>query len=427
MVPSRVLKFFLCIFALLIFLAASPWARADLVSDLKAKIDDRNQVIADLEKEIAEYQSQVDKTSAQAKSLKNDIAALQLTSKKLSAEIKVIKNKIAAASLTIDRLNSQIADAENSIQTTVGGISATLMQTDQEESNSFLEVLLNNPSISAFLDKIESLSQLNQSLKTATDNLKRLKRDLESKNTEAQGQKKQLQNLASDLSDKKKVADYNNAQTSKLLSQTKNQEATYQKILNEKIAARNAFEQELLSFESQLKIAIDPTSLPASGSKALQWPLDTVAITQYFGNTDFAKTHPQAYNGQGHNGIDLKASIGTPVKAALEGAVTGTGDTDTVCPNASWGRWILIKHPNGLSTLYAHLSVIKVSAGQDVATGEVIGYSGETGYATGPHLHFTVYATQGVQIMSRKSTVCQSTYTMPIGSLNAYLNPLSYL
>jgi murein DD-endopeptidase MepM/ murein hydrolase activator NlpD len=88
---------------------------------------------------------------------------------------------------------------------------------------------------------------------------------------------------------------------------------------------------------------------------------------------------------------------------------------------------VFIEHGNGLSTLYAHFSLIKVSEGQSVSLGEVIGYSGESGYATGPHLHFTVYATQGVRIMSRKSAVCGGSYTMPIADLKAYLDPLKYL
>ncbi len=107
--------------------------------------------------------------------------------------------------------------------------------------------------------------------------------------------------------------------------------------------------------------------------------------------------------------------------------VRGVGDTDLVCRGASYGKWILVEHPNGLSTLYAHLSLIKVSTGQQVLLGEIIGYSGNTGYSTGPHLHFTVYATQGVQIAQRKSAVCGGSYTMPIADLKAYLNPMSYL
>ena len=83
-----------------------------------------------------------------------------------------------------------------------------------------------------------------------------------------------------------------------------------------------------------------------------------------------------AYNGQGHDGVDFGAAIGTPVYAALDGVVEGTGNTDLVCPGASFGKWIFIQHANGLSTMYAHLSLIKVSQGQTVRTGDIIGYTG---------------------------------------------------
>ena len=79
--------------------------------------------------------------------------------------------------------------------------------------------------------------------------------------------------------------------------------------------------------------------------------------------------------------------------------IVGTGNTDEPRGCYSYGKWILIKHENGLSTLYAHLSLIKVNAGETVNTGDIIGYSGNTGYSTGPHLHLTVYATQGVKIV----------------------------
>ena len=425
---SRFSRALLISFSLVfLFALALPKARADLVSDLNAKIDERNQNIADLEKEIAQYQAQVDKTSAQAKTLQNAIATLTLTQKKLSTEITVIEDQIDSTTLSITQLNIQISDSEATIARALAGISSTLEQTNEAESSSLVEALLNYPSISGFLDRIDSLSQLNQGLKTELENVRLLEQDLENKKTVAQGKRQSLLTLASNLSDKKKVADYTKVQTSTLLTQTKNQQALYEKTLQEKQALYTSFQQELLQYESQLKFAIDPTSLPSVGSGVLKWPLDKIAITQYFGNTDFAKTHPQAYNGTGHNGVDFRAAIGTPVKSALLGTVVGTGNTDTVCPNASYGQWVLVQNPNGLSTLYAHLSVIKVVAGQSVATGEVLGYSGETGYATGPHLHFTVYATQGVKIMSRKSAVCQGTYTMPVASLNAYLNPLSYL
>jgi murein DD-endopeptidase MepM/ murein hydrolase activator NlpD len=128
--------------------------------------------------------------------------------------------------------------------------------------------------------------------------------------------------------------------------------------------------------------------------------------------------------------------IGTPVEAALAGTVLATGDTDLAHDAAgdqcySFGKWIMLEHDNGLNTMYAHLSVISVTKGQSVSQGDVIGYSGMTGYATGPHLHFGVYATAGVKILTlgefRGATTPCENASMPVAPADAYLNPLSYL
>ena len=117
--------------------------------------------------------------------------------------------------------------------------------------------------------------------------------------------------------------------------------------------------------------------------------------------------------------MDLRAAVGTPILSAENGIVKGTGNSDIQCPGGSYGKWVLVEHPNKLSTLYAHLSFIKVSTGQEVKRGEVVGYSGDTGYTTGPHLHFTVYDARTVQI--KPSRVCG---LLPYGG---YLDPIVYL
>ncbi|MBU2109477.1 M23 family metallopeptidase, partial [Patescibacteria group bacterium] len=209
--------------------------------------------------------------------------------------------------------------------------------------------------------------------------------------------------------------------------ETKNKEANYKKLLADRLAKQKALEEEIRDIEDQIRIEIDPKSLPPAVSGVLKWPLDQIKITQYFGNTPFATANPQVYNGMGHNGVDFRASVGTPTKSSKEGIVIETGDTDKQCRGVSYGRWVLIEHPNNLSTLYAHLSLIKVSKGQQVNTGQIIGYSGDTGYTTGPHLHFGVFASQGVKVDQIKSKICGTMLVLPVASRSSYLNPLSYL
>ena len=214
-----------------------------------------------------------------------------------------------------------------------------------------------------------------------------------------------------------------------LLAQTKAQESNFQAILSEKQAAKASFESALSDLKVKLQYTIDPSQIPPTGKGILRWPVDNVKVTQYFGNTDFARAG--GYSGKGHNGIDLRASVGTPIKAALTGVIAGTGNTDAVRGCYSYGKWVLIKHANGLATLYAHLSQVNVAEGQSIATGQLVGYSGATGYATGPHLHFGVYAGQAVQIIklgeaTNKKTAC-SNAVMPVAPLSGYLNPIDYL
>jgi len=91
-------------------------------------------------------------------------------------------------------------------------------------------------------------------------------------------------------------------------------------------------------------------------------------------------------NGEGafHSGIDIDAPYGTPVRATADGNVTGA------VMGAGYGREVELDHGHNLMTLYGHLSAIAVLAGQHVTRGQIIGYVGATGRATGPHLHYEV-------------------------------------
>ena len=92
-------------------------------------------------------------------------------------------------------------------------------------------------------------------------------------------------------------------------------------------------------------------------------------------------------NGEGafHQGIDIDAPIGTPVRAAADGDVT-VAETQTT----GYGRQIMLDHGHDVLTLYGHLSAMAVVVGQHVIRGQVIGYVGQSGRATGPHLHYEV-------------------------------------
>jgi murein DD-endopeptidase MepM/ murein hydrolase activator NlpD len=92
------------------------------------------------------------------------------------------------------------------------------------------------------------------------------------------------------------------------------------------------------------------------------------------------------FNGEGkfHTGIDIEAPWGTPVRASADGEVSGAS------MGAGYGREVVLDHGHSFLTVYGHLSSVAVVAGQRVIRGQVIGYVGQTGRATGPHLHYEV-------------------------------------
>jgi len=430
-------ELFYGVFIILLFMgifARSPFSSlAQTVTpdtnELIEKIKEKSQTITSLEKEIKEYEEKLLKTKNEAKTLTNAVAQLDTTSKKISTEIVLTKNKIEDASLNIERLSFNISDKEAAITRNEEALAQMIRLLRNEDKTSIVKMVFFHDSFSDFWNNLENISSLQKNIAQLVENLKANKNELIEAYNEEMNFKKSLETNQVRLSNQKKVAEVTREEKNKLLTQTKNQESNYQKILDEKVALKKQFEAEMNTYEAALKSILPSGSVPTARVGMLQWPVKKFVITQYFGNTPFATQNPQIYNGNGHAGIDLAAPLGTPVYAAAQGTVLGTGNTDTACPNASYGKWVFIGHGNGLSTLYAHLSLVNVSAGQKVTPEDIVGNIGSTGYSTGPHLHFTVFAESAVAIGDLLSKGCKNaTYTIPLlTKIGGYLNPLSYL
>lgn len=118
----------------------------------------------------------------------------------------------------------------------------------------------------------------------------------------------------------------------------------------------------------------------------LQWPLPVAGtITSQFGH----RVDPITGEVSSHTGTDIACAEGTPILAAADGVITVANGLDSW--GGSYGYYIQIDHGGGLETLYAHCSSICVTTGQQVQSGQVIGYVGHTGRATGSHLHFEIH------------------------------------
>lgn len=411
--------------------APSVSAQSAVVDQLKSQIGDRTNRLAEIQKEIAAYQAELGKVGSQKKTLQNAINQLELERKKIGADISYTENRIGFTDLEISKLNLDIESTEQEIDQNKDAIGEIIGRISESDRETLLEVMLRHQNLSEFWGAISALEEVRGVMRDQVTKLDALHGSLESKLDEQQGKRDRLSALRDEYSDQQEVLVNNKSEKDQLLKQTKNKEANYQAILAEKQKARAAIEKELRDFESQLQFILDPSTIPAPGTKVFGWPLANITITQYFGGTEFAKRNPGIYAGRAyHPGLDMSAPRGTKIFAPLGGTVRATGNTDAFPGCYSWGKWTLIDHPNGLTTLYAHQDTISVTPGQSIATGDVIGYTGNTGYSTGPHLHFTVYAKAGVSVRKfseiKTATNCGAA-TTPVAATDAYIDPMTYL
>lgn len=388
--------------------------------------------IAKLEQEIKDYQNKIGTTKEAATTLKSAISVLEARKGNLEKEISVANYKIGITEANLENTQIKIISSTDKMNSVNLNIKDLLVSSYQygDSAQPFYAMLSSSKTFSDVNNVFVEQNNLSSKLYEKVNLLKIIKADLETTKEVYKDQAEDLRDLQDNLKDKKIVVEQSKAETNKLLKDTKNKEALYQQQLADRKKKKAAIEKEIADFESKLKAFTNVASLPKSGSGVLAYPLKNVKVTQYFGNTPFSTQNPQVYSGMGHNGVDFAAAMGTAVYSSADGVVIGVANSDLACPGVSFGKYVLIRHTNGLATLYAHLSSQSVSIGETVTSGQKIGLSGNTGYSTGPHLHFAVYAASAVHVAAPgeyKSKVCGTSLIIPIAPRSGYLNPLTYL
>ncbi|MBP9710640.1 MAG: peptidoglycan DD-metalloendopeptidase family protein [Candidatus Pacebacteria bacterium] len=387
--------------------------------DIQAEIDRNAGQVQKLKEEIQKLQTELNATNAQKQTLQTAVKSIDLNIQKLTKNISLTEAQIKAKDAEIHSISGNISNANGSIGNAREQIAGSLRELSFIDKRPLVLSMLAGASLSSIFDETDSLESLRSNLQLHIEDLSSLKVDLEVDKTDAEGKRREMASLNQRLASEKSSLAVARAEQNKLLDETKNKESSYQAQIAQKQAEQAAFERALFDLASKLQG--DSSQAPSPQRGILRWPLDNVFVTQQFGKTVDAS---RLYQSGTHDGVDFRASVGTPIKAALSGTVYEINHG--AVQYCQYGKWVLVKHNNGLTTLYAHLSNINVTKGQEVSTGEVLGYAGNTGYATGPHLHFTVYASEA---LSLKQYACKSgsSVTIPIAPVNAYLNPLSYL
>jgi len=165
-------------------------------------------------------------------------------------------------------------------------------------------------------------------------------------------------------------------------------------VTQKKIREYNELEDMQLSVGAILDIpgGEKPKPTQSSETKTTNATVQSQSVTPTQTAQSGYYTHPlpngvRTQGRHGYNAVDFGASVGTPIVAAASGNVEKSVPAGW---NGGYGKFLVIRHDNGTKTLYSHLSSVLVNRGQRVVEGETIGYVGDTGRSTGPHLHFEV-------------------------------------
>ncbi len=392
--------------------------------DIKKQIDEKNQALKQISEQKQVLETGLDQISKSKDSLSNQVKMINANIDALNLSVTTNKLTIEKINLELQQMSDSIPKIEENIVQKREAIKQLLLEMQTQDQESTLGIILKNRTLSDNVSEIQNLADLNTGLAQGIKDMYSLEQDLKNKIAENTLKKTEKNTQQIDLINQQYIIQEQKAQKEDLLNTTKNQESIYQKQISILETQQETIANEIEGIESALRKKINPNLLPVTQPLFI-WPVPDGKITQGYGNTAFAL---RAYKGKWHNGIDIDSvPIGTEIFAADAGIVINVGDQDKFCRKGAYGRFVVVKHYNGLTTLYGHMSKYIVSIGDQVERGQVIGYIGSTGYATGPHLHFTVFASQtlaparpGFPEGSEPSRTCGP---MPIGG---DLNPLKY-
>jgi len=383
--------------------------------ELRRAIEDRAKELQDINQQIRQTQSNLQTTTQKTKSLSREIQQIDHSISQLNLGVRASEIQISKLSLEIDSLSYSIKDREAEIQLKKEVVGNFLRELQTKSRESELFIFLRSQSLSDSLFETQALHDLSDRMSSEIDELFKITTALAADLDTTEKKKRAANNEALSLMNKKAVIEDQKVERKDLLANTKSQEKLYQSQLSELEQKQRKIGADIENFERELRETFNEDLLPVKHPGVFQLPIpNPVYLTQEYGATAFAK---QAYSSKFHNGLDFGSAFGTPVYAARNGKVVIAGNNGRY----QYGKYVIIEHDNGLSTLYAHLSVHNVSQNQTVRAGEIIGSVGNTGYSTGPHLHFTVYWTPSLALKDFPNCNCG---LVPVG---VTADPFDYL
>lgn len=368
---------------LLLLIAAPVAPAADLQSELQAKqsrleeVEERKGVLTTT---IAGFGDKIDRLTAEVADIRTRESAVRERLAAKQAELDEAQEQLDAAQARLARVRAQLKRALTALR-------ERLVAMYETGSPDLISVIVGSNNLDDLAARTEYLNRIHGMDEAVVGRVRDLRDEV-----------KELVSRLRDSRDRIEIARDAIASEKEALTTTRLVLQSHQAELVATRADREAALRKIRSHEQELdgdvsaiqgKIAAQLAEtgaepLPAGpikgGSGSMIWPVDGPVVSGFGSRT---------INGsyEYHPGIDIAVPEGTPIRAALDGTVSLQ---QSEAESGGYGNYTCLDHGGGLSTCYAHQSSFAVSLGQSVSQGDIIGYTGCTGYCLGPHLHFEV-------------------------------------
>ncbi len=323
--------------------------------------------------------SQLDKVKSQRASVADEVLSID-------NEINRVENEIEATSKAIEQSKAELLLKEEELRIA----EENCMEYDENfktrarimyenGTSSYLEVLLGASSFGDFLSRVEMIREIVEydrkilgEMKESRDAIKVAKEALELERATLEAKEVELANMKIELG-------YRLEAKQGLLDQLYADEAEYKKAYEQAEADEQKIQKELQA--QAAREAANGTQTKYTGTGRFLWPCPASSrITSYYGY----RIHPVYNTKKFHSGIDVGAAYGSAIVAAESGTVV------SATYGSGYGKYVVVSHGSGITTLYAHCSALLVNVGDKVSRGQTIAKVGSTGVSTGNHLHFEV-------------------------------------
>ena len=357
------------------------------------EIDALEQQKQQLQSQQQSIQSNINDLVAQQADVIEQKAAMDEKNELARQEIELINEQIEVYTDLIDDKAKELEAAEKTEQEQLELYKKRVRSMEENGSYTYLDILFQCRSLSDVLSAIDMIGEIMESDKRLYEQYKESRENTERIKGEYEQTLVLLGEKQETLEAEKAELEKQIAAALEVINQLENDieaaKAEYAKAAAAEAAAQASINAIIAQMQAEEEAARqeaanngqDYTGTGSTATGTYIWPCPSCTyVTSKFG----MREHPLFGDERPHTGIDIGAQAGAEVIAADSGTVA------VATYSSSYGNYVTIYHSNGDYTLYAHMSSLTVTAGQNVTQGDVIGYVGSTGWASGPHLHFEI-------------------------------------